>query len=166
MVQEAAAKTRDSAMSGPFGLNSGSADPPSPESAKAALQQAFNDWSAKLTDHSFQFSLAIIGANWTVYRNGSAILNNCWAEASISVVLVSLAANLIGAFALSSLHLKRFDYAEADRVRWQKEFENTKGTNNPWPFAQVIETWGRMMRLLKLVLPLLGAIFFFWSLTE
>ncbi len=125
--------------------------------AKKTLVQDYQYWSGRITDTSFQLSLALLGANWAVFGTVSGILQNPWARLSILSVVLCLGINLVGARFMSELHRRRFDYAERDSARWQQEFEQTKDHLNPWPFTRRIEMLGRALREAKTWLPVLGA---------
>ena len=133
----------------------------------AGLQEvvdAYNDWSSMLTNRSIEASFAVIVANWAVYGSPSLILAKGFAKWSIIVVMVFLAINLLAAFWMSHLHSARFEYAEQDPNRWQREYEKTKGALDPWPYTKAIENLGRWLRVLKAFAPLIAAGLFVVSL--
>jgi hypothetical protein len=132
----------------------------SPGAALRAVREEFHYWSGRITDHSFQLSLAVIAANWAVFSSVEGILKNAWARWSILSVLLCLAINLVGARRMSELHRTRFAYAEADQERWRKDFELTKGKVDPWPFTLEIERLGAFMRECKTWLPIIGGVLF------
>lgn len=54
--------------------------------APKAVRDDYHYWTGKLTDSSFQLSLAVIAANWPVFSSASGILCNWWAKLSIALV--------------------------------------------------------------------------------
>jgi hypothetical protein len=129
------------------------------------LASEFEYWSGKLTETSLQMCYAIIAADWLLFGSTNGILKNGWAKYSVFMVLVALGANIIGAFALSEVLKSRITYAEDDKARWKREFEEFGGKNCPWPFTSAIEDTGRVMRgikggftLLAGVLTIIGAL--------
>ena len=78
------------------------------------------------------------------------------AKASIFLVLLELGISVAGAKTMGELHRKRIDYAESDSPRWTKEFINTLGQRDPWPFTREIECLGRCLREFKTWLPIAG----------
>lgn len=132
----------------------------SPGDATKSLIEDFNYWSGKLTDSSFALSLALIGANWAVFGSVTSLLENLWAKLSILFVILSLALSLIGSWYMAELHRRRFEYAEADVPRWRREFNDTMGKINPWPFTSGIENAGSLLRWFRMLLPLVAGAFF------
>jgi hypothetical protein len=125
-----------------------------------AVREDFLYWTGRLTDSSFQLSLAIIGANWAVFGSVEKILSNVYAKRSLGVVIASLALNLIGAKWMGDMHRRRIDYASKDRDRWERECSAALGRVDPWPFTKGIDRLGRFLRWTKTWLPLLaGALF-------
>ena len=135
-----------------------------PGDAVKAVRDDYLYWTAKLTDSSFSLSAAVIGANWAVFGAVDRILKNPWSKWSVIVVLIGLGIGLFGAKKMSELHRERMEYAEADPVRWQKEFKETLGQINSWPFSDWIETLGRGLRECRTWLPLVGGILFLIAL--
>lgn len=130
----------------------------SPELALKAVTDDFLYWSGKLTDSSFQLSVAMIGANWAVF--GSKILDNTWADLSVFAVLLSLGLNLLVTRLMTKLHRAQVGYAESDPARWRDEFARNTGKDSPYPFTKGIEDVGRVARELKTWLPMVSAFFF------
>lgn len=97
-----------------------------------------------------------MAANWAIHGgNQSGILANRWAKASMTAGFVYLTLLLI----LIGLHVyllrKRHTYADSDRVRWEKEFDEEstrKGT--AWPYTWGIELNGDVMLWLHFLAPL------------
>jgi hypothetical protein len=128
------------------------------------VQEDFLYWTEKLTDNSFNLSLAVIGANWAVFGTVDKVMQNLYARASIAIVLIGLGINLIGTKLMSEQHRARVEYAEADPARWEREFKETHGRNDPWPYTKKIETLGRRLRFAKTWLPILGGALFLFAL--
>ena len=105
------------------------------------------------------FLAITIGANWAVFGAVDRVLENIWSELSIVSVVVSLAIGLLGAWKLGGLLRQRVFYAEADRERWTREFDENSGKETPWPFTKEIDRWGAFLRLTKTLLPVLGGSF-------
>jgi hypothetical protein len=136
----------------------------SPREALSAVQGDYLYWTGKLTDSSFQLSLAVIAANWAVFGSVRGILANAWARSSLFLVLLSLAAGVLGAKWMSELHRKRVEYAEQDLDRWDREHAAALARRDPWPFTRMIELLGRWTRELKTWLPLAAGIAFIVAL--
>jgi hypothetical protein len=131
-----------------------------PAAAARAVQADYLYWSGRLTDTSFQLSIALIGANWAVFSTTRDVLANPWARASIAAVVLSLGISLFGAKVMSELHRERLLYAENDPLRWRGEFDESHGRAVPWPFTSDIESLGYLLRWCKTWLPLGGGILF------
>ena len=129
-----------------------------PSEGLRAVRDDFNYWTGRLTDTSFQLSLAIFAANWAVFRSGNEILKNYGALTSIGLVLLSLAVYLIGARRMSELHRRRMEYAERDPKRWEGEYAATLGKSDPWPFTGEIEQSGKRLREARTWFPIAAAI--------
>ena len=93
------------------------------------LNQEFNYWSEKLSDRSFQLSLALIGANWAVFGSGSGIFINPWARLSIFSVILCLGINLVGTRYMSDMLRKQFDYGASDPTMWEQDFKKNNVEN-------------------------------------
>ncbi len=131
-----------------------------PGEAQRAVKQDFEYWTGKLTDSSFQLSLALIGANWAAFGSVQTILNNLWAKSSLGLVILSLAISLAGAKLMGELHRRRIKYAAQNPDRWARECTAAFGQDSPWPFTRGIEMLARSLREVKTWLPLLaGALF-------
>jgi hypothetical protein len=125
-----------------------------------AVRDDFLYWTGKLTDSSFEFSLALIGANWAAFGSVQKLLTNGWARASLALVIASLALSLVGARLMGELHRHRVAYAGADPDRWERECAAALGRTDPWPFTKGIERLGQCLREVKTWLPLVaGALF-------
>jgi hypothetical protein len=136
----------------------------SPQKAVESLREDYFYWTGKLTESSFALSLAVIGANWAVFGSVDKILNNIWAEFSITAVILSLVVSLIGNGWLGRLLRQRIAYAEQDQARWRKEFDENAGKSTPWPSTQKIDCWTGVFRFTKILLPVTGGAFFLIAL--
>jgi hypothetical protein len=132
--------------------------------ALEAVRSDFNYWSEKLTDTSLQLSFAVIAANWAVFGSVNKVLENDWAKYSLFLVLLSLGISLAGSKWMSELHRVRYEYAESDPARWEREFTASVGRRVAWPFTDDIERLGRILRLCKTWLPLGGGVLFLAAL--
>jgi hypothetical protein len=135
-----------------------------PNTAATAVKESYDYWTGKLTESSFALSLAVIGANWAVFGSVDRVLNNIWSELSIATVVVSLAIGLVGAWKLGGMLRQRAIYAEADRQRWNREFEENSGKETPWPFTSTIDKLAVFLRWTRTFLPVLGGMFFLLAL--
>jgi hypothetical protein len=131
-----------------------------PNAAAEAVTESYNYWTGKLTESSFALSLAVIGANWAVFGSIDRVRSNLWSELSLATVLASLAIGLVGAWKLGGMLRKRAFYAEADRDRWQREFDVNSGKETPWPFTKTIDNLGTLLRWTRTFLPVAGGAFF------
>ena len=123
------------------------------EEALRAVGAEFSHWSEKLTDTSFQLSVALIAANWTVFGSVNRVLENSWAKASLSLVVLSLGISLLGAKWMSEAHRKCYEYAEGNLEQWAAEFRESIGKRVAWPYTENIEFIGRVLRECKTWLP-------------
>jgi hypothetical protein len=120
-----------------------------PEEALIKVSSEFEYWTGKLTETSLQMCYALIGANWVIFGSVNGILGSRWAKASIVLVLLALASNVIGAWFLSGMLRTRIGYGEGHTKEWANEFRDAAGKNVAWPFTDAIETTGRWMRWIK-----------------
>jgi hypothetical protein len=145
---------------------------PESETRRAALDSSARDglkdvkedflyWTGKLTDSSFQLSLALIGANWAAFGGSvTKVVSNTWAKTSLGLVVFGLALSLAGAKWMSELHGSRIDYADEDPERWAGECAAAARGRDPWPYTRGIERLGRCLREAKFWIPLIaGALF-------
>ena len=132
--------------------------------ALKAVRDDYLYWTGKLTDTSVQLSYAVVGANWAVFGTVDKILKNQWSQWSIGLVILGLLVNVAGAKWMGELHRRRIEYAEKDAERWEREFNETKGKIDPWPFSDGIESLGRLMREVRTWLPLVGGVLFLIAL--
>lgn len=129
-----------------------------------AVREDYLYWTGRLTDTSFQLSLAVIAANWAVFGSVPQLLDSTWAKTSLSLVVLSLGLSLLGAKCMGELHRKRIDYAAEDLDRWETECSRALGRRDPWPFTARIERLGRWMRELKTWLPVAAGAAFLTAL--
>lgn len=131
------------------------------ESPTAALKDvcgAFNDWSKGLTDTSLQMCFGLVAANWLVFGSVKGILHYKLAMASLCLVLLSLACNLLGAYLMSEWFRLRVEYAEKDDARWDSEYRRYAGIGHAWPYTNTIECATKVLRFLKMMLPLVSGV--------
>jgi hypothetical protein len=138
----------------------------SPQEALKAVREDYLYWTGRVTETSVQLSLAVIGANWAVFGSIDAILTNFWARLSMMLVVVGLGVSLLAASWMGTLHGHRIDYAESDTERWKREFDETMGKRDPWPFTAAIEVIGAWQRLVKTWLPISAGIAFLIALLQ
>jgi hypothetical protein len=136
------------------------------QDALKAVRDDYLYWTGKLTETSVQLSYAVLGANWAVFGSVDKILTNDWSKVSVLLIVVSLALSVFGAKVLGEKHVDRINYAEADPVRWNREFKATAGKEDPWPFTSSIESLGATTREAKTWLPLLAGASFIVALFQ
>ena len=74
-------------------------------------------------------SYAVIAAHWMVFGSSvNGILGNVWSKLSLLMVILALAANIIGAWTLSESLRKSAEHGEADKARWQQEYDEYLAT--------------------------------------
>jgi len=135
-----------------------------PHAALKAVHQDYLYWTGKLTESSFQMSVALIGANWAVFGSLDRVLENVWSQVSIAVTIVGLGASLIGTMLMGEMHRFRVQYAEENPDRWSEEFKDTAGKIDPWPFTSAIEKLGSIIRWIRWLSPVIGGAFFIGAL--
>ncbi|MBP6876226.1 MAG: hypothetical protein KBD56_09160 [Candidatus Eisenbacteria bacterium] len=136
-----------------------------PADGLRAVRDDYHYWTGKLTETSWQFCFALIGANWAVFGSVRGILDNFFSKSSLFLVVLSLLVGLLGAKVMSECHRTRADYAAADPKRWQEECNASFGRkSDPWPFTKAIENIGRIMREAKTWLPIAGGVLFLLGL--
>ena len=130
-----------------------------PADAQKAVAAAYDYWSGNLTTSSLQMNYALIGANWIIFGSVNGILASFWAKWSMLLVLVALVVNVLGSWILSGRLRSRSFYAESDYERWNREFEDAKGKQTPWPFTATIDGIGKWMRWVKAALTIASGVF-------
>jgi len=128
------------------------------------LYDGFNDWSATVSSYGIQMAYAVIAANWAVYGGAQAILENPWAKFSVAIVISFLGLNLFCTWLMTMCYAQRCSYADKDKTRWSKEFENEYTSSSAWPYTKFIEKLGDFIRLLKVWAPIVGGIVFILGL--
>ena len=137
------------------------------DSASAGLKSIHKDylyWTGKLTDSSFQLSLALIAGNWAAFGSLQKILNNSWAKSSLALVIVTLALSLLGANLMGRLHHRQVNLASKNPTQWEKEYESAFGHDAPWPSTKTIDVVGLVMREIKTWLPIASGLCFLVAL--
>lgn len=133
-----------------------------PEEATKALSDAFNYWTQRLNDSSFNLSIAIVGGNWAAFGGvANKVLSNPWAKASLLLVVAGLAIGLLGAKIMGDRNGKRVDYAEGDYARWREEYKmSIDETDSQWPYTHEIDKLGRQLRWVRAWFPIGAGILF------
>jgi len=135
-----------------------------PQDALKSLKDDFSYWTGKLTDSSFAFSLAVIGANWAVFGSVYKVLGNKWAIASVAAVILSLLISLIASWVLGELLLRQIAHAEGNPTTWEKEFNENIGKSTPWPLTPRIDWLAWSLRVARMLLPIMGGAAFLIAL--
>jgi len=91
-------------------------------------------------------------------------MNNCWAKSSLALVIVTLALSLLGAHLMGQLHRCQIDFAGKNPAKWEEYYENSFGSDDPWPYTKGIEVLGRGMQEVKTWLPLASGVCFLIAL--
>lgn len=60
--------------------------------------------------------------------------------------------------------MKQMQHAESNLPGWESEYKASAEEVDPWPFTKGIENLGRLMRQIKVWLPLLAGISFLIAL--
>lgn len=126
----------------------------SAEDALKELFEAFNYWSSQVTSTSVQMCYALIGANWVVFGSVGHILQNRWAIASLATVLLALALNTVSSLGFAEWMRCRFESADKDRRKWQKEFGDETLKHSLWPYTKRLNDISIALRYAKVLLPL------------
>ena len=132
--------------------------------ATSELFTSFGAWSSNLAAWSMQLAYAVIAANWAAHGNTTNILHNWAAKSSMAVAVGFLALHLLLTGWMTWRYGKRLDYADANKARWEKEFETSAKEPSPWPYTGFIEGLGTFIRLLRIWLPLAAGLLFILSL--
>jgi hypothetical protein len=135
-----------------------------PNAALADVRDYYKGWTGRLTDQSFQLSMALIASNWAVFGSLNQILSNYFAKLSIGLVVIGLWLTLITSWLMSEFLRKRINYAEQDPQRWAREFEESRGKEFPWPYTEGIDSLGILLRFFKTIIPITGGVSFFLAL--
>jgi hypothetical protein len=125
-----------------------------PGEALKAVGGWFGSWSQRLADTSVQLGYALVGANWAVFGAVDKLLGNPAARLSLVFVLAFFAANLTLTRIVTELLRKRYSWAERHPTEWARDFERTRGIDDPWPSTATIDTLGWLLREIRTWLPL------------
>jgi hypothetical protein len=117
--------------------------------ASKELFEGFNDWSATVSSYGMHMAYALIAANWAVYGNAKAILQNTFAKISVAIVIFFLVLNLLCTWIMTRAYSKRCDYADKNKKRWSEEFEREIDLPSDWPYTKFIAKLGDFMRLIS-----------------
>jgi hypothetical protein len=127
------------------------------------LDDAYNYWSAKVTETSTAFALGLIAANWAIYGS-QGLKTLLLPRLSVFCALLLLLVGLVVAHWLTHEHDKQHEYAEENSERWTAEYEKARANKrNPWPYTSRIECIGEVSRWLKVLLPIIGGLLFIAS---
>jgi hypothetical protein len=135
-----------------------------PSDAMTALTEGYKTWTRRLTETSLQLSYAVLAANWTVFGSVNNILGNFYAKASVLLVVLSLASNVVVAGWMGRQHRQLIEGAQKEAGQWQQKFKDTADKKDPFPFTAAIENAAGWLRILKVWLPLLAGVAFFVAL--
>ena len=92
-------------------------------------------------------------------------LANCEAKWSLVIAVVILSLNLFLTGIMTFFYYKQIDYADNDKNRWEKEFQDAgENKSSPWPYNKRIQRLGVFLLYLKVIAPALSTIFFITSL--
>ena len=126
----------------------------SAEDALKELFESFNYWSSQVTATSVQMCYALIGANWVIFTSVGKILQNAWAIASLTTVMLALALNMVSSLGFAEWMRRRFDRADKNRSAWEVEYEREKNKHSVWPYSESVERASIVFRYAKVLLPL------------
>lgn len=148
------------------GINVSNGTPPSPthaggasDSPQVALNRVgdwFGSWTKSLSDRSVELSYAIIAANWAVFGSADKVLSSPYARVSIGLTVLFLGLNLGLTRLIGELLRRRYSYAEGDSARWAREFEFSRGKDDPWPSTGMIDGTARILREVRTWIPLIS----------
>jgi hypothetical protein len=135
-----------------------------PTAASADVREYYKGWTSRLTDRSFELSMALIAANWAVFGSLNQLMQNAYARASVAVVIGGLLLGLVGSWCMGEMLREQINYAESNAARWADEWEKTKGRKNPWPYTKDIDRLGSLLRIVRTFIPIVGGVLFFVGL--
>ncbi len=127
---------------------------PTPAEATKAVQERYNYWTGKLNDVSLQLSLAVIAANWAVFKTTDSVIRNCWSRTSIAIAIFGIGANLLATGWLGDALGDRVTYAESDLVRWESEYRINTGQKTAWPYTDQIVALAKSARRIRIWIPM------------
>lgn len=122
-----------------------------------ALEESYNYWTGRITDLTFQTSLALIAANWALISglHLNPFARNCMIL-SIGIAVIYLLTGLGGAWWMAKLHRDQFVSAEENREIWQSEWLQAEKADSKWPYTEVIEICGKRFSNSKVILLLIS----------
>lgn len=127
------------------------------------LYEGYNAWTSGLAKHALQVTFALIGANWALYGTQAGILSNGWATASLFIAVGYLVLQLGLMLTMAIWHFCQHEYAEANRSRWEEEFNAAADTKSDWPYTKSIIRLGKFTPWLNLCAPALSGVLLFGS---
>lgn len=122
------------------------------------VRQEYLYWTGKLTEQSWQLSIALIGANWVVLGSSQRVFDSCWSQLSIFCAVLNLGIGLVVAWHMGDLHRVRFEYGEKNAVEWERLFREYTVEPSSWPFTEKINSWGKWSRGTRTWLPIAGGV--------
>jgi hypothetical protein len=122
------------------------------------LKTAFDYWSGQVTATSLQMCYGLIAANWLVFGSVGNILHSGYAVASLLLVMLALAFNMVSAYGLAEYMRSRFGYAVSDPDRWEAEFQQEKIKPTTWPYSNWTQGASIASRAIKIILPLASGV--------
>ncbi len=129
------------------------------------LREDFHYWTERRTTLCLQLWLALIGANWAVFKSVDRLFGNVWAVASIGIATLGVGIDLWHAHRMGELHRKAIDAANAKPDVWQDRWRRGWGdSNEKWPFTNEIEWTGKWFGSVRFYATLIGWGLFFLAL--
>lgn len=128
------------------------------------LRERFGYWSNWLQTAGLQLNVAVVTANWLIHDNLQVLWQNIWAILSLGTVGLGLVFDLLGSLMLASCLRKRMVRVEAKigKNKWESDAYSSLNKDlgyDPFPYTRTIEFVGRLLRILKFALPVLGLAF-------
>jgi len=122
--------------------------------ASRELYEGFNAWTKSLSDYGLHAAYALIAANWAVHPGAKEILSNPHARCSMAVAVGYLGVHLLAVGLMALLYKFRAKYADHDKTRWERQFEENRDAPSPWPYTQLIQMLGGFIQFLNVLGPL------------
>lgn len=126
--------------------------------AAKEVDERFGAWTSALGKYGLQFALALMAANWALHGTHSAILDNPWSKWSMAVALGYLALTLLLLWLMVFVSGKRHRYADENKARWAREFDEYAEGAHAWPYTRGMERIGYSMHRLHFWGPMLSGI--------
>ena len=82
----------------------------------------------------------------------------------MAIIIGFLGLNLLCTRWMTLLYKERCEYANINKERWEKEFNEAATASSPWPYTKLIENLGFLLRMLKTWAPVIAGILFILSL--